>query len=176
MYTGKVPGVISLVYDSLAASELDWVLPDLREAGIRATFFGDGELFTADLPRWKQVVSEGHALGNGALLALHLLKDRMAGSALLEEIEELQVLIAELSGDDAIAPMALVDAEGRMEGVKLGSGREISVVRIAAVEELSALANQEVVVSIRQPHPQVHQQVLTWLGTRKDQVRLVNEI
>lgn len=168
--------MICLVYDSLAAPELDWVLSDLREAGIRATFFGDGELFTSDLTRWKHVISEGHALGNGALLALHLLKDGMAGTALLEEVEELQVLISELSGDEAIAPLAMVDAEGRMEGVKLGSGREVSVVRIAADEELSAPSDGDVVVSIRHPHPQVHQQVLTWLGTRKDQVRLVGEI
>ena len=174
MYTGEVPGVISLVYDSLAASELDWVLPDLREAGIRATFFGDGELFTSDVARWKQAVADGHDLGNGALLALHVLKDRMDGTALLEEVEELQLLIAEISADSAIAPLAIVNDEGAMSGVKIGQEREFPVMAVTDANQIDSSGDG--IICLTRPHPQLHQAVLKWLSSRREDVVLLSAI
>lgn len=168
--------MISLVYDSLEASDLDWVLPDLRERGICATFFVDGESLTADITRWKHAVAEGNALGNGAALSVSMLKDRMSGSAIQEEVDDLQELIAQLSSDPPHC-FAISDASGRLGGIETKRGEQLAVAQVKSADELDRLnESKPIVISLYRAHPQLHQHVLEWLSDRLDDIRLVAEI
>lgn len=163
--------MVSLVYDSLAVSDLEWVLPDLQAAGVHATFFVHGELITSDIAAWKQVTGGGHFLGNGAVLALTSLLERMEPTDIADEISDLNILIREVAGSEATIPNALPSDSGRLETFRLATGELVNVVPVGAsagpaLEAARGRASgpDPVILAFHQPHPQAHKQVLDWLA------------
>lgn len=165
--------MVSLVYDSLAVSDLEWVLPDLQAAGVHATFFVHGELIISDIAAWKRVAGGGHNLGNGAVLALTSFLEQMGPADIADEINDLNILLREVTGSDAVTPTALPSASGRLETFSLATGQLVSVVPVGAsaapvLEAARARATgpDPVILAFHQPHPQAHKQVLDWLVER----------
>lgn len=163
--------MVSLVYDSLAVTDLEWVLPDLQAAGVQATFFVHGELITNDIAAWKQVVSSGHKLGNGAVLAITSFLEQMQPADIADEIDDLNILIREVAGSEAVTPTALPSVSGRLDTFSLATGELVSVVAVGAsaapaLEAARARASgpDPVILAFHQPHPQAHKQVLDWLA------------
>jgi peptidoglycan-N-acetylglucosamine deacetylase len=58
---------IVLTYDDALKSQLDTAVPQLRKAGLKATFFLTSDLDYMTLPRWRQLAREGFELGNHTL-------------------------------------------------------------------------------------------------------------
>ena len=63
---GKVAAIV-LTYDDALGSQLDIALPQLDDAGLKGTFFLDGDITPADMLRWRKVQRSGHELGNHSL-------------------------------------------------------------------------------------------------------------
>jgi len=163
--------MISLVYDSLAVSDLEWVLPDLQAADVYATFFVHGELITNDIAAWKRVAGSGHKLGNGAVLAITSFLEQMQPADIADEIDDLNILIREVAGSEAVIPTALPSASGRLDWFSLATGELVSVVAVGASAAPALEAARErasgpdpVILAFHQPHPQAHKQVLDWLA------------
>jgi peptidoglycan/xylan/chitin deacetylase (PgdA/CDA1 family) len=60
---GKVAAIV-LTYDDALHSQLDVAVPQLARAGLRGTFFLDGDITPDDMLRWRAVERAGHELGN----------------------------------------------------------------------------------------------------------------
>jgi peptidoglycan/xylan/chitin deacetylase (PgdA/CDA1 family) len=60
---GKTAALV-LTYDDALRSQLDIALPQLDAAGLKGTFFLDGDLTPADMLRWRKAQRGGHELGN----------------------------------------------------------------------------------------------------------------
>lgn len=59
---------IVLTYDDGLASQREYVMPQLEEAGFRGTFFLYGQVVrTEDIPAWREAAARGHELGNHSL-------------------------------------------------------------------------------------------------------------
>lgn len=58
---------IVLTYDDALPSHLDLAAPQLDAAGLRGTFFLNGTLAAADVPRWRDLARAGHELGNHSM-------------------------------------------------------------------------------------------------------------
>jgi peptidoglycan/xylan/chitin deacetylase (PgdA/CDA1 family) len=58
---------IVLTYDDALLSQLDTAVPQLRRAGLTATFFLTADLDYTTLPRWRSVAKAGFELGNHTL-------------------------------------------------------------------------------------------------------------
>jgi len=56
-----------LTYDDALHSQLDIAIPQLDAAGLKGTFFLDGDITSADMLRWRKVQRTGHELGNHSL-------------------------------------------------------------------------------------------------------------
>jgi len=63
---GKVAAVV-LTYDDALHSQLDVAIPQLDAAGLRGTFFLDGDITPDDMLRWRKAQAAGHELGNHSL-------------------------------------------------------------------------------------------------------------
>jgi peptidoglycan/xylan/chitin deacetylase (PgdA/CDA1 family) len=63
---GKIAAVV-LTYDDALHSQLDIAIPQLDAAGLKGTFFLDGDITPADMIRWRSVQRSGHELGNHSL-------------------------------------------------------------------------------------------------------------
>jgi peptidoglycan/xylan/chitin deacetylase (PgdA/CDA1 family) len=59
--------VIVLTYDDALRSQLDTAVPQLRRAGLKATFFLTGDIDSVSIPRWREVARQGFELGNHTL-------------------------------------------------------------------------------------------------------------
>jgi peptidoglycan-N-acetylglucosamine deacetylase len=55
---------IVLTYDDALLSQLDNAIPQLEQAGLRATFFLTSDLDYKTLPRWREAARKGFELGN----------------------------------------------------------------------------------------------------------------
>jgi len=55
---------IVLTYDDALLSQLDTAVPQLRKAGLKATFFVTSDMDYVTMPRWRKVAREGFELGN----------------------------------------------------------------------------------------------------------------
>jgi peptidoglycan/xylan/chitin deacetylase (PgdA/CDA1 family) len=55
---------IVLTYDDALRSQLDTAVPQLRRAGLKATFFLTADIDYITLPRWRELAKEGYELGN----------------------------------------------------------------------------------------------------------------
>ena len=60
---GKI-AAIALTYDDALHSQLDIAIPQLDAAGLKGTFFLDGDITQADMLRWRKAQRSGHELGN----------------------------------------------------------------------------------------------------------------
>jgi len=60
---GKSAAIV-LTYDDALHSQLDIAVPQLDAAGLKGTFFLDGDITPADMLRWRKVQRNGHELGN----------------------------------------------------------------------------------------------------------------
>jgi hypothetical protein len=58
---------IALTYDDALQSQLDIAVPQLDAAGLKGTFFLEGDFAQEDLPRWRAVAAAGHELGNHSI-------------------------------------------------------------------------------------------------------------
>jgi peptidoglycan/xylan/chitin deacetylase (PgdA/CDA1 family) len=58
---------VALTYDDALASQLQFAVPQLAEAGFKGTFFLDGDITPAQMLRWREVQHAGHELGNHSL-------------------------------------------------------------------------------------------------------------
>lgn len=58
---------IVLTYDDALKTQLDTAVPQLRRAGLKATFFLTSDLDYNMLPRWRKLAKEGFELGNHTL-------------------------------------------------------------------------------------------------------------
>ncbi|HXB06122.1 MAG TPA: polysaccharide deacetylase family protein [Puia sp.] len=58
---------IILTYDDALRSQLDTAVPQLRRAGLKATFFLTADIDSATIPRWRKLAKEGYELGNHTL-------------------------------------------------------------------------------------------------------------
>jgi len=58
---------IALTYDDALGSQLDIAIPQLDAAGLKGTFFLEGDFDQTDLPRWRAVAAAGHELGNHSI-------------------------------------------------------------------------------------------------------------
>jgi peptidoglycan-N-acetylglucosamine deacetylase len=58
---------IVLTYDDALLSQLDTAIPQLKRAGLTATFFLTADLDYTTLPRWRSVAKAGFELGNHTL-------------------------------------------------------------------------------------------------------------
>lgn len=56
--------IIVLTYDDGLTSQLQTALPQLQQAGFKATFFLTGYMGMANLPRWRAAAKAGYELGN----------------------------------------------------------------------------------------------------------------
>lgn len=56
--------VIVLTYDDGLLSQLNVAVPQLRRAGLKATFFLTGDINYKTIPRWRALSKEGFELGN----------------------------------------------------------------------------------------------------------------
>ena len=63
---GKVAAIV-LSYDDALRSQLQFAVPQLDAAGLKGTFFLDGDITPADMRRWRAVQQTGHELGNHSL-------------------------------------------------------------------------------------------------------------
>lgn len=55
---------IVLTYDDALPSQLDHAVPQLRRAGLKATFFLTSDIDSTSIPRWRKLAEEGFELGN----------------------------------------------------------------------------------------------------------------
>jgi peptidoglycan/xylan/chitin deacetylase (PgdA/CDA1 family) len=55
---------IVLTYDDALLSQLDSAVPQLKAAGLKATFFLTSDIDYVTMPRWRQLAREGFELGN----------------------------------------------------------------------------------------------------------------
>ncbi|HEY4111965.1 polysaccharide deacetylase family protein [Puia sp.] len=55
---------IVLTYDDALRSQLDTAVPQLRRAGLKATFFLTADIDSATIPRWRALAKEGYELAN----------------------------------------------------------------------------------------------------------------
>lgn len=102
---------IVLTYDDGAPSHLDIALPQLAEAGLRATFFLNATLKAEDIARWRAAAAAGHELANHSLLhpcpagafamepRLHTEGYTVAG--MLREIAAMNAMLAAIDGKTA---------------------------------------------------------------------------
>jgi peptidoglycan/xylan/chitin deacetylase (PgdA/CDA1 family) len=58
---------LALTYDDALHSQLDVAIPQLDAAGLKGTFFLDGDITSADMLRWRKIQRTGHELGNHSL-------------------------------------------------------------------------------------------------------------
>ena len=58
---------LALTYDDALHSQLDVAIPQLDAAGLKGTFFLDGDIPSADMLRWRKIQRTGHELGNHSL-------------------------------------------------------------------------------------------------------------
>jgi peptidoglycan-N-acetylglucosamine deacetylase len=58
---------IALTYDDALRSQLNVAIPQLDAAGLKGTFFLEGEFAQEDLPRWRAAAAAGHELGNHSI-------------------------------------------------------------------------------------------------------------
>lgn len=55
---------IVLTYDDALSSQLNNAVPQLKRAGIKATFFLTSDIDSLSIPRWRRLAKEGFELGN----------------------------------------------------------------------------------------------------------------
>ncbi|HEY9001640.1 MAG TPA: polysaccharide deacetylase family protein [Mucilaginibacter sp.] len=55
---------IVLTYDDALPSQLDNAAPELKRAGLKATFFLTSDIDSLSIPRWRKLAEEGFELGN----------------------------------------------------------------------------------------------------------------
>jgi peptidoglycan/xylan/chitin deacetylase (PgdA/CDA1 family) len=67
-WPGGRKAAIVLTYDDALQSQLDVAVPQLREAGLRGTFFLNATFPPADVERWRAAAKAGHELANHSLL------------------------------------------------------------------------------------------------------------
>lgn len=60
----KPKAIIVLTYDDGLTSQLHTAVPQLQQAGFKATFFLTGYISTADVPGWRAAAHNGYELGN----------------------------------------------------------------------------------------------------------------
>ena len=58
---------IVLTYDDALLSQLDTAVPQLKHAGLKATFFLTSDIDYVTMPRWRRLAREGFELGNHTL-------------------------------------------------------------------------------------------------------------
>jgi peptidoglycan/xylan/chitin deacetylase (PgdA/CDA1 family) len=58
---------IVLTYDDALDSQLDSAVPQLKKAGLKATFFLTSDIDFVTMPRWRELAREGFELGNHTL-------------------------------------------------------------------------------------------------------------
>jgi peptidoglycan/xylan/chitin deacetylase (PgdA/CDA1 family) len=58
---------IVLTYDDALLSQLDTAVPQLKQAGFKATFFLTSDIDYITMPRWRKLAKEGFELGNHTL-------------------------------------------------------------------------------------------------------------
>lgn len=56
--------VIVLTYDDALPSQLNNAVPELKRAGLKATFFLTSDIDSNSIPRWRKLSKEGFELGN----------------------------------------------------------------------------------------------------------------
>ncbi len=71
-----IRGAVSLTYDGLLFSHAEIALPLLDEVNFRGTFFAESARLMEFFSIWRGAVTQGHELGNGALMPFeHCLDD-----------------------------------------------------------------------------------------------------
>ena len=55
---------IVLTYDDALPSQLNNAVPELKRAGLKATFFLTSDIDSSSIPRWRRLAEEGFELGN----------------------------------------------------------------------------------------------------------------
>jgi peptidoglycan/xylan/chitin deacetylase (PgdA/CDA1 family) len=63
-WPGHKKAAIVLTYDDALPSQLDNAVPNLRRAGLTATFFLTSDIDSGSIPRWRKLAKEGFELGN----------------------------------------------------------------------------------------------------------------
>lgn len=96
---------IVLTYDDGLRSQLDTAVPQLRRAGLKATFFLTADMDYVTLPRWRRLAKKGHELGNHSVY--HpcingednpLSSDKYTPNAMIREIEVMNRLLFAMDG------------------------------------------------------------------------------
>lgn len=68
IWPGQKKAAIVLTYDDGLASQRQYVIPQLEQAGFRGSFFLYGQVVKAeDIPQWRNAAAGGHELGNHSL-------------------------------------------------------------------------------------------------------------
>jgi peptidoglycan/xylan/chitin deacetylase (PgdA/CDA1 family) len=109
-WPGGKRAAIVLTYDDAVPSQLDVALPQLEAAGLRGTFFLQGDnVKPRDVPRWRAAALAGHELGNHTLFhpcPAAMLPDRDFHAA---ERHDARTMLAEI----AVMNSLLVAIDGR---------------------------------------------------------------
>jgi len=63
-WPGNRKAAIVLTYDDALPSQLANAAPELRHAGLKATFFLTSDIDSLSIPRWRKLAKEGFELGN----------------------------------------------------------------------------------------------------------------
>jgi peptidoglycan/xylan/chitin deacetylase (PgdA/CDA1 family) len=63
-WPGNKKAAIVLTYDDALPSQLNNAVPQLRKAGLKATFFLTSDIDSLSIPRWRKLAKQGFELGN----------------------------------------------------------------------------------------------------------------
>lgn len=96
---------IVLTYDDALKSQLDTAVPQLRRAGLKATFFLTADMDYITLPRWRKLAKEGFELGNHTLFHPCIngednpvSSDRYTPNQMMREIEVMNRMLFAVDG------------------------------------------------------------------------------
>jgi peptidoglycan-N-acetylglucosamine deacetylase len=96
--------VIILTYDDALESQLDNAVPQLENAGFKATFFLTGDINALTIPHWRKLAKKGFELGNHTLFHPCSVSDNPTSSAnytvhnILAEIEDMNHFLTAVDG------------------------------------------------------------------------------
>lgn len=164
--------MLSINYAELKNGQLEWILPDLGEAGLKATFFVSGPGLADGITQWRQVLTQGHDIGRATLLELAPFISKMPNDKVLEELDDWAEIANQIAGEGREWVSASVDSQRRFHGITLGS----ESILCAPLERVVESQDERLAILIDEPNPVAHHALLDWLATQRPRIALVRDM